>query len=144
MKCKKCGTEFNEGIFCPECGEKYNELVKENIKNQEFIENKQNDNEVINSDSGKKVEKDKEIINNSQNNKDETKETGRTMAILSLVFGIISLLSCGILIIPEILGIIFGMKGKENKNMSGMASAGLICSIIALVMFLGVFVLSLF
>lgn len=23
MKCKKCGTEFEEGIFCPECGERY-------------------------------------------------------------------------------------------------------------------------
>ena len=20
MKCSKCGNEFNEGIFCPECG----------------------------------------------------------------------------------------------------------------------------
>lgn len=25
MKCIKCGTEFNEGIFCPECGHKYDE-----------------------------------------------------------------------------------------------------------------------
>ena len=23
MKCKKCGAEFTEGVFCPECGEKY-------------------------------------------------------------------------------------------------------------------------
>lgn len=23
MKCKKCGTEFQEGLFCPECGERY-------------------------------------------------------------------------------------------------------------------------
>ena len=23
MICKKCGTEFMEGIFCPECGMKY-------------------------------------------------------------------------------------------------------------------------
>ena len=20
MKCKNCGTEFEEGVFCPECG----------------------------------------------------------------------------------------------------------------------------
>jgi predicted nucleic acid-binding Zn-ribbon protein len=25
MKCINCGTEFNEGIFCPECGHKYDE-----------------------------------------------------------------------------------------------------------------------
>ena len=24
MKCKNCGTEFEEGIFCPECGNPYN------------------------------------------------------------------------------------------------------------------------
>jgi len=28
MKCQNCGTEFNEGIFCPECGTKYVEPVK--------------------------------------------------------------------------------------------------------------------
>ena len=25
MKCIKCGTEFFEGVFCPECGTKYDE-----------------------------------------------------------------------------------------------------------------------
>ncbi len=25
MKCANCGTEFNEGLFCPECGTKYDE-----------------------------------------------------------------------------------------------------------------------
>lgn len=25
MKCTKCGCEFSEGLFCPECGTKYNE-----------------------------------------------------------------------------------------------------------------------
>lgn len=30
MKCKNCGFEFDEGIFCPECGTKYEEaIVKE-------------------------------------------------------------------------------------------------------------------
>ena len=27
MICKKCGTEFTEGIFCPECGTKSEEIV---------------------------------------------------------------------------------------------------------------------
>ncbi len=29
MKCKNCGTQFEEGIFCPECGAKF---VEENVK----------------------------------------------------------------------------------------------------------------
>lgn len=36
MKCSKCGTEFNEGIFCPECGTKYSEQkTEESIKKKE-------------------------------------------------------------------------------------------------------------
>ena len=36
MKCKNCGAEFNEGVFCPECGTKVEiELDKEESKRQE-------------------------------------------------------------------------------------------------------------
>lgn len=27
MKCKKCSTEFTEGIFCPMCGTKNEETI---------------------------------------------------------------------------------------------------------------------
>lgn len=32
MKCIKCGTEFEEGIFCPKCGTKHETLEKESRK----------------------------------------------------------------------------------------------------------------
>ena len=47
MKCAKCGTEFHEGIFCPECGTKYDE---EEAKKAEALraeeENKQRELEL--------------------------------------------------------------------------------------------------
>ena len=33
MRCWKCGFEFGEGIFCPECGTKY-EFEKVKIENK--------------------------------------------------------------------------------------------------------------
>ncbi|MFR5707832.1 hypothetical protein [Faecalitalea cylindroides] len=31
MKCNNCGTEFFEGVFCPECGTKYTNTEKEDL-----------------------------------------------------------------------------------------------------------------
>ncbi|MBD8919092.1 MAG: zinc ribbon domain-containing protein [Lachnospiraceae bacterium] len=34
MKCKKCGNEFQEGLFCPQCGTKFElDLCEENKNN---------------------------------------------------------------------------------------------------------------
>lgn len=62
------------------------------------------------------------------------------MAIASLILGIISLFlsafSFGFLglwgCILSILGIVFGILGRKEEDKKGMATAGLICSIVAL------------
>ncbi len=61
------------------------------------------------------------------------------MAIASLVLGIISLVLsfCGLGIISvftAIVGIVLGTLGRKDPEKKGMATAGLICSIIALVL----------
>ena len=61
------------------------------------------------------------------------------MAIASLVLGIISLVlsffGLGMIsVFTVIIGIILGVLGRKDPEKKGMATAGLICSIIALVL----------
>ncbi len=64
MVCKNCGTEFNEGIFCPECGTKIE--VEENTKSvsseeiSEFAEKKQKAYDILTE--YEQVEKEKFLI----------------------------------------------------------------------------------
>ena len=61
------------------------------------------------------------------------------MAIASLILGIISLVlsffGLGIIsVFTAIVGIILGVLGRKDPEKKGMATAGLVCSIIALVL----------
>ena len=61
------------------------------------------------------------------------------MAIASLVLGIVSLVlsffGLGIIsVFTAIVGIILGVLGRKDPEKKGMATAGLVCSIIALVL----------
>lgn len=44
MKCSNCGTEFNEGIFCPECGTRYEtenrEIKSAGVNKQQVLQEK--------------------------------------------------------------------------------------------------------
>ena len=66
MKCKKCSTEFTEGIFCPMCGTKNEEAI---IGQEEVmaIEKKEREKaeEVATAAANKKIEQQKEIIRNN-------------------------------------------------------------------------------
>lgn len=115
MKCKNCGIEFKEGIICPECGNRIEENISISVPEQI-------NNANLEKGTAEKYQAEKKIENE-----------GKTMAVLSLICGLFSLVTMGILFIPEILGIIFACFGKKQGKMRGQAKAGLICSLISLV-----------
>ena len=147
MKCKNCGNEFTEGIFCPECGTKIDvsndsknvEVTKDEEKVKE-LENQKSKEEVIVAEQPKRKQEEalqeKKIEEQVRiENEKEKQNAGKPMAIASLIFGIISICSLGAFIIPEILGIVFAFISKKGDKMKGTAKAGLICSIIGITIF---------
>lgn len=75
MNCKKCGAEFSEGIFCPMCGTKNENVI---IDQEEVIaiERKEREKaeEAAKAAAKKKIEEEKEMIRNDA----EKKSTGRS------------------------------------------------------------------
>lgn len=59
------------------------------------------------------------------------------LGIASFVLGIIGLLFCGLLMIPEVLAIVFGLVGIKDKNHKrGLAIAGTILGVISVIGFI--------
>lgn len=143
MKCKVCGTEFTEGVFCPECGARFDAGEKNaKVENQTAFHAESEPQQVEAENKSEKKQKnidEKEIKSEkkesvkSENPVFEKHDDGKAFSIVSLVCGIISICSMGLLIVPEILGIVFAFLSKKKKKMSGMAKAGLICSIVGII-----------
>lgn len=68
-----------------------------------------------------------------KNMQKEAENEGKTMSVLSLIMGIVAMVSLGALLVPEILGIVFAIKGKKQGQMRGAAKAGLVLSVLSIV-----------
>ncbi len=67
------------------------------------------------------------------------------LSIASLVLGIVGLVSCGALMVPEVLAIVFGLVGiKDKKHKRGMAIAGTILGVVSIVAFIALIMYSIF
>lgn len=158
--CPSCGQEVKDsGAFCINCGFNLN-----NTNNAVNTNNNVTDNSHVNNNS--EVYNDFNNINpetmtmnnnnnnnqnvnynyNNMNNGQVNKEFTNTSAIVGLILGILSLLCC---CSPLFGGIGLGFsinglnKAKENNGSGkGMAIAGMVTSIICLVGFVLVFILS--
>lgn len=183
MKCKNCGTEFLEGIFCPECGTRMEDNISKSVSEQsndavsekerlakelaeheleierQKIEQVRLEKERIEIELNKKkaeleqakrtevlrTKKEEEDIQKkdvspNHNVEEKIEKEGMVMAALSLVCGIVSLMTMGGLFVPEILGIVFACLGKKQGKMRGLAKAGFICSIISIIILISLII----
>lgn len=64
MKCKACGTEFDEGVFCPECGTKCegSELLDENAVQEALAIEREKVKTAVTEEAKKRIEDEKENI----------------------------------------------------------------------------------
>lgn len=123
-KCVKCGTELEEGaVFCDECGAQQPAVQPQPIPNiQQPAHNYQL---------------------NQTNNIVVTNKKKSGLGTASLVCGIIALCTMGSLLIPEVLGIVFGIIAiKDKPEKQGVPMAGLVTSIIALLLFIVILVIA--
>ena len=161
MRCPKCNTEFEEGIFCPECGEKVGfsaernqdaEILKLKLEKERIEKERvQQEAELLKQQNAKEaleIEKrrEQERIATEQKRAQEAEEKqclkeqkkidnqGKKEATISLILGILAMLTSGALILPEIFGIKNALKGKKDGKMLPTAKAGLICCIVSVVL----------
>ncbi len=116
MVCKKCGAEFDEGKFCPVCG---NEVFSEKIET-----------EVV------------DVVSNNEtvNNNSKHEKLWSTFANIGFIIGIIAFIASFILPyavisfeVVVIASIVFSCLGKKSFNNRKKAKKGLGFSIAALI-----------
>lgn len=213
MICKNCGAEFNEGIFCPECGirndevisvektivegaqsdsdgepaemiarveaEKQIEIERQKTEQAKFeaektakeaellklkLEQERIEAEKIAAEEKKKkadeearqkeeqlrlaeekklreeAEKERRLVEKKElAQKRAIENEGKGPAIVSLILGIVSIVTGGMFIIPAVIGLIVSNRGKKQGKKLSIAKAGFILSIISLVLGVGIY-----
>lgn len=119
MFCEKCGTEVAEGInVCPNCGTLVEEPAQPNVPQPAY--------------SAPAQPYEPQPVNGAPAEKPAT--PGKGLAIAGMILGIISLLCFPA--VTGTLGIIFGAVAKSKGCKSGMATAGIVCGVIGIALWL--------
>lgn len=133
--CPSCGQEIKDsGAFCINCGFNVNSVQNNNVVDNSHVNN---NSEVYNDFNNINPET---MTMNTPNNGVVVNEYKNTAAIVGLVCGIVGMLCCCNLLISGVgLGFsIYGLNQSKIHNGSGkgMAIAGMVLSIISIVLIL--------
>ncbi len=120
MICKNCGFDNNDQAqFCVSCGTPLEQPVEpQNYQQPNY----------------QQPTYQQQPYNNGYNQYQQPAVPGKGFAIASMVLGIISFLCTPI--ITGLLGIIFGGVAKSKGYRGGMATAGIVCGVIGLALWL--------
>lgn len=148
--CAKCGSIIEDNAkFCDECGapviessaetqfQKINMYSQE--KNNSSHMSRKSNTDANNTHSGKQT-----TANAYSAVEKKTKTGKKAIGVISLIFGILSIITLGGWIIPEIVAIICGLCSKDESGKRTKAgNAGFVCGIIGIVLIVIVIVLAL-
>ena len=143
--CPKCGRELQDkSLFCVNCGQRMDviepltfepasNVPTEPVMPQEAQPEQPQTPPPVQMQTPPSV----------QQAEEPKKHSG--LSIASLVLGIVGLVSCGTLMVPEVLAIVFGLVGiKDKKHKTGMAIAGTILGVVSIVAFIALIMYSIF
>ena len=159
--CPKCGRELqDESLFCVNCGQRMDviepltfepasNVPTESVMPQEAPPEQPQTPPLVQAQTPPPVQPQTpppvqmQTPPSVQQAEEPKKHSG--LSIASLVLGIVGLVSCGTLMVPEVLAIVFGLVGiKDKKHKTGMAIAGTILGVVSIVAFIALIMYSIF
>ena len=159
--CPKCGRELqDESLFCVNCGQRMDviepltfepasNVPTESVMPQEAPPEQPQTPPLVQAQTPPPEQPQTpppvqmQTPPSVQQAEEPKKHSG--LSIASLVLGIVGLVSCGTLMVPEVLAIVFGLVGiKDKKHKTGMAIAGTILGVVSIVAFIALIMYSIF
>lgn len=153
MICKKCNTEFEEGIFCPECGTKYEAAEKEvtNVEQPRIYYERNTSSRPLQPIPKSEIVNEKcfsETMGNSLPHAEVDKKKIRKQkkiersGIWSLIYGVISWVGLGTVILPFICSVLSIKKGisalVNRTKYKKCAIVGILLSLLFYALLIGI------
>lgn len=136
-KCPKCGTFVEDNAkFCDECGVSLSNVLSQAVLNETPPREEPKINMYNDYHMGDRAYAFvKGVAQNSTTSVVTQSSGSKVLGILSLICGILSIITFGCWFLPEIVAIICGVLSKDiNGKKTKLGKAGFICGIVGCVM----------